>query len=233
MKYLKITLLILLLWINTEAAGLFNLGLMAGVANDAGNVEEVTGDFNMEMRSVVGATVTELETTYTPVLSVNIAYINDNLLIKTGWEYTTNYFYNSSGSINSAGTANKIEIDYSRYTFPVTLGVVIPLTNRDRFYFAGGLNMSYVVMKVKQSNPGFWAAYPDKSHTFASYIMGTHIKCGAESIISRNYSIAFEFTRYYGNPKKVKSEDKGSETFLNVNSFEITAGINYNIDFKI
>jgi len=63
--------------------------------------------------------------------------------------------------------------------------------------------------------------------------MGTHIKCGAETIISRNYSFAVEFTRYLGNPKRVKSEDKKSETFMSVNSFEITMGINYNIDFKI
>ncbi len=230
------TLLILLLCINTEAAGIFNLGLMAGVTNDAGNVEEVAGDINMEMRNYqvlnAGTIVTEIENTYAPVLSVNIAYFNDNLLIKTGWEYTTNTFYNSSGSITD-GAENKIEIDYSRYTFPVTFGVVIPLTARDRFYFAGGLNMSYVVMKVTQSNPGFWTLYPEKSHTYAAYIMGTHIKCGAETIISRNYSFAFEFTRYFGNPKRVKSEDKKSETFMSVNSFEITIGINYNIDFKI
>jgi hypothetical protein len=42
-----------------------------------------------------------------------------------------------------------------------------------------------------------------------------------------------EFTRYFGNPTKIESEDENSEIFMSVNSFEITAGINYNIDLKI
>jgi hypothetical protein len=231
-KYLKITILIIFLWTETRATGIFNLGLMAGAANDAGNVEQVAGDINSEMRSVAGASVMELETAYSPVLSVNLAYISDTLLFKTGWEYSTNSFYNSSGSIRKLGITNAIEVDYTRYTFPLSFGIVLPLTDRNRFYFAGGLNISYVLMKVKQSNPGT-ISYPGKSHTFSAYVTGTQLKFGAETLIDRNYSFAFEVTRYFGNHKRIESEDGNASALMSVNSFEITAGINYNMDLKI
>jgi len=226
------TLFVLLICAGADAAGIFNLGVMGGVANDAGSVEHVTGEINKEMRQVSGATVTELETTYTPVFAVNLAYINDSLLIKVGWEYTTNAFYKSEGSVDNAGTVNKVEVDYSRYTFPVSFGLVVPLTTRDRFYFAGGINVSYVLMKVKQSNPSLFL-YPGSSHTYSAYLSGTHLKFGAESLLTRNYCFAMEFTKYFGTTKKVKSEDGNSTVPISVNSFEITAGITYNLDFKI
>ena len=238
MKYLKIIILILFVYTNSQAAGIFSLGLMAGASSDAGNVEKIAGDINMEMReyqaSHPGTAVTELETFYTPVFSANLAYINDNLLIKTGWEYTSNALYNPEGSIKESGLPeNTIELNYSRFTFPVSFGIVIPLSDRNRFYFAGGINMSYVLMKIDQSNPAALTLYPDESHTYSAFIAGTHLKCGAETIIDRNYSFVVEFTRYFGNPAKIESEDENSEIFLSVNSFEITAGINYNMDFKI
>lgn len=216
------------------AAGIFNMGMLAGIANDAGSVEKTAGDINMEMRAVTGASVEEIETTYTPVFAVNIAYISDTLLIKTGWEYTTNIFYNPAGSINNAGAKNSIEINYSRYTFPLSIGVVVPLSDRNRIYFAGGINTSYVLMKVKQSDPSAapLSLYPGGSHTFSAYITGKHFKFGAEAQVSRNYSFAMEFTKYLGNSKKVKSEDQNSEILMSINSFEITAGVNYNVDLK-
>jgi len=237
-KYLKITFFMLLIWIEIEAAGILNLGIMTGAASDAGNVRKIAGDINMEMRQYQtlnpGTNVSEIESTYSPVFSVNAAYINNSLLLKTGWEYTSNVFYNPSGSIERPGVPdNKIELSFSRFTFPVSFGIVIPLTIRERFYFAGGLNMSYILMKLKQTNPAVLTSYPDNSHTFSGFIAGTHVKCGAETLIERNYSFAVEFTRYFGNPTKVKSEDENSEISLSVNSFEISIGVNYNIDLKI
>ena len=235
MKYIKITLLVLLLCGKLHAAGIFNLGLMAGAANDAGDVENIAGDINSEMRASIAPTVAELETTYAPVFSVNLAYINDTLLIKTGIEYSTNSFYYSSGSVESGGSANNINLKYSRFTFPVSFGMVIPLSERNRFYFAGGINISQIFIVVEQSNPAGVniPSYPDDSHTFATYITGTHLKFGAETLLDRNYSFAVEFTKYSGNTKRVTSEDENSEVMMGINAFEITMGINYNIDFKI
>lgn len=235
MKYIKITFLILLLWGDLHAAGIFNLGLMAGAANDAGDVENIAGDINSEMRAVPGASVTELETTFAPLFSVNFAYINDTLLFKTGMEYSTNSFYYSSGSVKSGGAVNDVKLNYTRFTLPVTFGKVIPFDERNRLYFAGGINISQIFMVVKQSNPAGvnLPSYPDSSHEFSTYITGTHLKFGAETLLDRNYSFAVEFTKYYGNTKKVESEDGNSEIMMGMNAFEITAGINYNIDFKI
>ncbi len=217
-----------------EAASLFSMGMMAGVANDAGNIEKTAGNINMEMHAVAGADVKEIETTYTPVLALSLGYINDTLLIRGGWEYATNYFYNSSGSINNAGSRNKIGIDYSRYTFPLTLGIVIPLADRNRIYFGGGIDMSYALMKVKQSNPAAapLTQYPGTSHTYSAFLTGKHISFGAEAVVSRNYSFSMEFTGYYGNNKKVVSEDKNRAAWMNVNSFEVTAGVKYNLYIK-
>ncbi len=234
MKYIKITFLILILCADLHATGIFNLGLMAGSASDAGDVENIAANINNEMR-VSGTDVTELETTYAPVFSVNLAYINDTLLVKTGLEYSTNSFYDSSGSVKSGGAVNNVKLNYSRFTFPITFGVVVPFSERNRLYFAGGINISQIFMVVKQSNPAgvILPSYPDSSHTFSTYITGTHLKFGAETLLDRNYSFAVEFTKYYGNTKKVQSEDENSEIMMGMNAFEITAGINYNIDFKI
>ena len=238
MKYFRITLFILLVCADLHAAGIFNLGLMAGAANDIDNVSGIAGDINTEMREYqsvnAGTDVTEIETAYSPVFSVNLGYINDYLFIKIGWEYTSNSFYNPSGSIKPAGLpVNEIKLEYSRFTFPASFGVVIPFTDRNRLYFAGGLNMSYLIMDVNQTSPAAIPFYPADSHTFTAFIAGTHLKCGAETLISRNYSFAIEFTQYFGNPKKITSEDGYSEILMSLNSFEITAGINYNLDFKI
>ncbi|PKL18312.1 MAG: hypothetical protein CVV49_06930 [Spirochaetae bacterium HGW-Spirochaetae-5] len=235
MKYITITFMILLLCADLHAAGIFNLGLMAGAANDAGDVEYITGNINSEMRSIPGAGVTELDASYAPVFSVNLAYINDTLLVKTGLEYSTNSFYYSSGSVKSGGAVNNVKLNYSRFTFPITFGLVIPYSERNRLYFAGGINISQIFMVVKQSNPAGvnLPSYPESSHTFSTYITGTHLKFGAETLLDRNYSFAVEFTKYYGNTKKVQSEDENSEVMMGMNAFEITAGINYSIDFKI
>ncbi len=235
MKYFKITLLILFLCGDLYATGIFNLGLMAGASNDAGDVENIAGNINSEMRSIAGADVSELESKYSPVFSVTLAYINDSLLMKTGIEYSTNSFYNPSGSVESGGADNEVDLKYSRFTFPVSFGIVIPLSERNRIYFAGGINMSYVVALVEQSDPAGvnLPSYPEDSHTFAGYITGTHLKFGAEALIDRNYSFCVEITKFSGNAKRVKSEDENSEIMMSMNTFEITAGLNYNIDFKI
>jgi hypothetical protein len=182
-----------------------------------------------------GTDVTELEAGYAPVFSVNFGYISDTLLIKTGLEYSTDSFYYSSGSVTSGGAVNNVKLKYSRFTFPVTFGKVIPFSERSRVYFAGGVNISQIFMVVEQSNPAGvnLPSYPGSSHTFSTYITGTHLKFGGETLLDRNYSFAVEFTKYYGNTKKVQSEDENSEVMMGMNAFEITAGINYSIDFKI
>ena len=238
MRDFSIILLVLIIWIETYASGKISMGIMAGASNDAGNISKIAGDINSEMREYQiansGTEVTEIETTYTPLVSLNFSFVKESLLIKAGWEYTTNSFYKSSGSIQpSAGSENKIELDYTRFTFPVSFGMVIPLTGRDRIYLGGGLNISYFLFKITQTDPGLLALYPDKSHTYSAFIGGTHVMCGAETVLSRNYSFTIEFTKFFGNPSKVQSEDENSEMYMSINSFEITAGINYNINFKI
>ncbi len=232
MKYIKITLLLIFLCVDLHAGGMFNVGFMAGAADDAGGVDKIDGDINMEMRSTAGATVAELDTTYSPVFSINLGYVSDSLMIQGGWEYTTNVFYKSRGSIKTGSTANEIEVTFSRFTVPLSLGIAIPLTDRDSIYFAGGVNMSYVILEVKQSSPSSapLSAYPAGSLHYTAFISGSHLKCGGDIRLSRNYSFAMEFTQYFGNTKKVENEEKNSKILLGVNSFEITAGINYNID---
>lgn len=239
MKYFMLTLLLLLLWADSRASGIISMGIMAGASNDAGNINKIAGDINSEMRiyqiANAGTTVTEIDNTYTPLVSLNFSYIKESLLIKIGWAYTSNTFYKSAGSITPpASQENKIVLDYTRFTFPASVGIAIPLTARDRFYFAGGLNISYVFFKITQSDPvpALFTNFTDDSHTYSAFLAGTHIMFGAETLLDRNYSFAVEFTKYFGNPKRIQDEDENSEIFMSINSFEITAGINYNLDFK-
>lgn len=219
------------LLVSLAQAGQLEMGIMAGIADDAGCVGYTAGIINSEMRAT-GGSVTDLETTYAPVLSANVSYLSESFLVKISWEYATNIFYSGKGTVSGAAD-NSAEIDFTRYTFPVSVGIALPLTSRDRIYFAGGVNLSYVEMKVKQSNPAsaIFSMYTDDSHTYSSYVTGVHFKLGAEVVVSRNYSFTIEATRYFGNFKRVTSEDKLSDTFIGVNSFEIAAGINYILNF--
>ncbi len=222
--------MLLIVCAEARSAGVLNLGIMAGAADDAGCVGYTAGIINSEMHST-GGSVTDLETTYAPVIYAGLTYVNESLMVKIGWEYATNVFYSGKGSVSGAAD-NSVEVDFSRYTFPVSAGIVLPLTDRDRLYFAGGVNFSYILMKVKQSNPAslVFSQYTEDSHTFSSYLSGIHIKLGGEASLGRSSSVVIEAARYFGNYKRVKSEDGLSETLIGINSFEIMAGINYSLD---
>ena len=217
------------------AAGSFSTGILFGVAGDGGSVEKIAGDMNYAMRQAKAADpaaeVEEIPVYYTPAITLNFRYFYNNLLLQLGWEYAALFYYNESGSIDTtADPLNEIEIDYSRFTFPLSVGLVIPGGKRTKFYMAGGFNVSFVMLEITQSNPGTFSWLPEEKTSFAAYIPGFHLKFGAEAILSRNYSILFEYTRYMSKNSTVESESGTTEINMGLNTFEIAAGINYTVD---
>lgn len=234
-KYIAAVLITISLASPLSAAGAFSMGLMLGVAGDGGSVSKVTEDLNFQMRQIKGtdpgAEINELPVYYTPCISVNFRYLYDKLLLQLGWEYAATFYYNEKGSVKpSLGSTNEIEIKYSRFTFPLTAGIVIPASRRTRFYMGGGINVSFVMLEIMQSNPGIFTELPDKRNSYSGYIPGYHAKFGAETILSRNYSLVLEYTRYMGKNRIVESDNGNSSIYMGLNTFEIAAGINYTID---
>ncbi len=211
------------------AAGVFGMGISGGVSGEGGSLGDLARNINIEMPSV-GGSFEEIDVPYLPVLSIEILYSQRSLIIGLGWEYCTSIVMAPEGSVSG----NTITIDYTRFTFPLTIGMAIPLTERTRFYFAGGINVSYIVMQVNQSDPAVWVTPPyglsaDK-HLFTGYVYGFHFKTGAEAVVSRNYSLVFEYTQYMRRANKVKDRTETAEIIMGGSDFEITAGIRYNLD---
>ena len=212
------------------SSGIFSTGIGFGVSGDTGGIDNTVDYINSEMRKYQilnpGTEVTEIESLYSPVFALNFSYIYNYAIFKAGWEYSTNFFLVKEGSLGN----NDIEIYYERFTLPVSAGIVIPFDRKSRFYFAGGLDYSYASLRIKQSNPDPAWILPDKKYTFAGDLIGFHVKGGAEVSISGNYSMFFEFTRYFGTENSVKSEEDNGEFSLRLNTFQFTAGINYAVD---
>lgn len=234
-RYITAALIFISLAVPLNAAGSFSAGILLGVAGDGGSVGKIAEDLNYEMREIKAsdpaAEVDEIPVYYTPALTLNFRYFYDRLMLQLGWEYAASLFYNESGSVKpSAGTVNKIEIEYSRFTFPLSAGLVIPAGRQTRFYMAGGFNISFVMLEITQSNPGSFSYLPEKKNSYSAYIPGFHMKFGAEAVLSRNYSIVFEYTRYMSINKTVESESGKSKIHMGLNTFEIAAGINYTVN---
>lgn len=234
-KYITAFLIFMSLAAPLYSTGSFSTGILLGAAGDGGSVGKVADDVNYSMTRIKAsdpdAKIDVVPVYYTPALTVNFRYFYDRLMLQLGWEYAASLFYDESGSIKpSDGEKNKIEIEYSRFTFPLSAGLVIPATRRTRFYMAGGFNVSFVMIEIKQSNPGTFSKLPEKKNSYSSYIPGFQMKFGAEALLSRNYSILFEYTRYMSNSRTVESDSGNSRLTIDMDTFEIAAGINYTVD---
>lgn len=212
-----------------HAAGIFGMGINSGVSTGGGTLGKAARDINYQMRSVSGADVDEIDTPYVPVFSIEFLYSYQSLLIGLGWEYSSAVLMSPEGSIDG----NTISLDYSRFTFPVSIGLAVPVSSRSRFYFAGGMNISYIVLQVNQSSPGAVTSLPDREMLFDAYVFGFHFKAGAEAVLSRNYSLVFEYTYYMGRETRVKDDDDAGEIAFGCSESEITAGIRYNLDLSM
>lgn len=212
------------------SSGIFSTGIGIGVSGDTGGLDSTMAYINSEMRKFQilnpGIEVSEIDNLYSPVFGLNFSYIYNYAIFKAGMEYSGNFFLSRKGSLGS----NDIKISYERFTIPVSLGIVLPFDVKNRFYFAGGVNYSYANLQIKQSNPDPAWILSDKKYTFADDLMGLHVKAGAEVIVHKNYSLVIEATKFFGFKKTVKSEENDNEFFLRLDSFQITAGINYSVN---
>lgn len=237
-RYITAIIIFLLLGVPVFPAGSFSTGILLGIDAKGGSAGKVADNLNYEMRIIKAgdpaAEVEEMSSYYAPSLTLNFRYLYDRLMLQLGWEYSATLFYNETGSVKpAAAPENKIEIEYSRFTFPLSAGVVIPAGKRTRFYMAGGFNVSFIMLEITQSNPGSPAMFsdiPDKISSYSAYIPGFHFKFGTEVILDRNYSVLFEYTRYMSKSLSVESENKNSEIKLGLDTFEIAFGINYTVD---
>jgi len=237
-RYITVIIIFFLLTSPLLAAGSFSMGILPGVDADGGSVGELADDLNYEMRVIKAgdpaAEVNEIPVYYAPSITLNFRYLYDRLMLQLGWEYSASLFYNEKGSVKpTSGSENEIEIEYSRFTFPLSAGLTIPAGKRTMFYMAGGFNVSFIMLEITQSNPGSPAMFsylPDKKNSYYAYIPGFHFKFGTEVILDRNYSVLFEYTRYMSKSADVESESGNSEIKLGLDTFEIALGINYTVD---
>jgi len=233
MKRLIITIICIFYSMNIYA-GTFSTGFLFAVDGRNGAVDKIRNDINYDMRLIQAsdttASINEMDVIYSPSLSLNLRYLYDKLLMQIAWEYSTCFFFNEKGSITpSSGNTNELELQYSRFTFPFTMALVLPGWSNSRFFMGGGVNLSFIMLEVTKTDYATLTKFPDKKNSYSAYIPGFHFKLGAEAILSRNYSISFEYIRYLSKELKVKSDSETSEIYMGLNSFEIGIGINYNI----
>ena len=229
MKRLVCSMLILLCPLAPlYAAGIFGMGISAGMSGDGGSLGDLARDINLEMHTA-GGTIEDIQTTYLPVVSIEFLYSYQSVMIGMGWQYCTSVIMSPEGSIDG----NNISFEYTRFSFPLTLGMAIPLHERARFYFAGGFNISYIVTQINQSSPGALASFPaEREYLFTGYVFGLHFKTGAEAVLSRNYSLFVEYTRVLRRAAKAKDQTDTVEITMGGSDFEITAGFRYNLDLS-
>ncbi len=212
-----------------HASGIFGMGINTGVSTDGGTPGNICRNLNVEMHDVPGADVTEFEPVRVPVLGIEFFYVYQSLLIGIGWEYCSTLILNPEASIDD----NTITMDYNRFTFPLTAGMAIPLSSRARFFFAGGFYMNYIMLQINQSSPGVLASMPGKEALYDGYVFGFLFKVGAEAVLSRHYSLAFQYTCYLGRTTSVQDQDKLSETVIGGSETELTVGIRYSLDLSM
>jgi len=215
-------------------AGELSFSLMGGVADDRGLVKNRLDYLNLEMRSVesstAGSKVTEIESYYMPVLSAAISYIHSRFYFSMGWEYSSYIYLKPEGEISTpAYSGNEIELSMFRHTIPVNIGFVIPYDRDNLFYFAGGINFTYSMLKITQSNPGSMSSLGGESNSYESFLGGFQFKFGAKSRIKRNLSFILEVTSYMGKTRRSESLDELSKADTQMTVFEITAGVDYRI----
>ncbi|HPD78625.1 MAG TPA: hypothetical protein PKX79_11215 [Spirochaetota bacterium] len=238
MKRFLLLILTLLLYTELYATGTFSTGFLFAVDGQNGAIDKIRNDINHDMRltqySDPSTSINEIDTIYSPSLSINFRYFYDRFMMQLAWEYSTCFFFNEKGSITpSSGDKNTIELKYSRFTFPFTMAIILPAWNNSRFFIGGGLNLSFMMLEVNKSDYATLTRFPDKKNTYSGYIPGFHFKIGAETTLSRNYSISFEYIKYMSKNFTVKSDNGNSEIYMGLNSFEIGVGINYNVNSGI
>jgi hypothetical protein len=138
------------------AAGSFSTGILLGVDAKGGSVGKIADDLNYELRIIKAgdpaAEVNEIPVYYAPSITVNLRYLYDRLMLQLGWEYSATFFYNEEGSVKpTAGSENKIEIEYSRFTFPLSAGLVIPAGKKTGFIWQEDLMLVLLCSKSRRA----------------------------------------------------------------------------------
>ncbi len=235
------------------AIGEFSVGVNAGVTYAPNNIESDINRFNTAMEaykdSAPGTKVTQLSVPYSPVVGVNVRYQLNYFLFRLGWHYS-NPMQPITGSITPVGgVKNEIRVKTWQSSFPVTIGLIMPLKKRTYFYIGAGGSFHQSFVQVTQSNPDQPAATPAfnmatdlnlSSNTRDSYykaFVGYHLILGAEVPISDKYTITTEWIHQEGRSFPVMNEGKdqsGASTKLprrgiNVKGDILLFGVSYYI----
>ena len=218
--------------IGTYAIGDLGIGINIGLTYDPNNIENEISETNALMQAYktanAGTKTKQINVPYIPVLGFNFRYNFNYLLFRFGGYHSRSLIFKSEGSIEISSVKNEIEIESYQTTFPVSIGLIVPLRRRTLIYFGAGLNLHFIYLEIKQSNPGNGFINPDdEKNRYESMFGGYHLILGAEFPISENYTLTVEWIRQSGISPMIESKDTTDERTINVDSNIIMFGINY------
>jgi opacity protein-like surface antigen len=240
------------------AIGEFALGLNAGATNDPNNLEDLSSRYNMAMvayQAIPGNETTgftQITVPYSPVFGFNVRYQFNFFFFRIGSHYTTP-MQTVKGSITPpGGVKNTIKIETFQASFPATIGLLVPVSNRTQFFIGAGPTYHQASITISQSNPvqaGFQFNDPvidpygnlsaNKRDRYSAAFVGYHLMIGAEIPVHEKFTLSVEWIHQEGRSHPVENEGIDSSDAatadprrtLDARGDFLIFGLNYYISF--
>jgi hypothetical protein len=239
MKFKKNIIIILFILIFSPvyifAIGEFSIGLTTGMNYDLLNLNDTISYYNISMEDYkeanTGTKISKFENPYAPIFGINLKYQFNYLLFRIGSNYSETIFFPTNGMMEIGGVKNKISINRSQYSLPVSFGFLLPFKTRTYYYFAMGMNFDVVYLEIIQTNPSGTVFSNNEKDRFETYFVSFHILNGIEVPLSERYTLTVEWIHKYAKSTPVESMDSSMKYIFNISGETILFGINYYIKF--
>lgn len=235
-------LMLILCYAGTSyAIGEFSMGINLGVTSAPNNIDKYTNSYNMYMKeyseSSPDTSVKQINNPYIPVYGMNLRYQFNYFLLRLGWHLAYS-LVPIKGSITPAGgEKNSIRFNTYQNSFPITIGLIMPLKERTYFYIGAGRTLHYALIKITNSNPIPASIMQNYKDRYYKMFVGYNLIIGAEIPIANRFTISAEWIHQEGRsyPAKNGGTDAGGndvstpEITINAKGDILLFGINYYI----
>lgn len=253
---------LILSWSATDACaiGEFALGLNAGATYDPNNLEDLSSRYNMAMvayKSTTGnegSSINQIAVPYSPVFGFNVRYQFNFFFFRIGSHYTTP-MQTVKGSITPpGGVKNTIKIETFQASFPATVGLLVPVSNRTQFFIGAGPTYHQSSVTITQNNPDQTPPGPatafnfnsldgtlsaNKRDRYSAAFVGYHLMVGAEIPVHEKFTLSVEWIHQEGRSHPIENDGIDGSDVATVSPMRtldargdfLIFGLNYYISF--
>lgn len=199
------------------AIGELSVGINMGATYDPNNLEGDIAEYNMAMEQYRnandGTTAKQMSVPYAPVFGFNFRYQFNFFLIRMGCHYTSPV-QSIKGSITPpGGVKNTIKIKTYQNSYPVTLGLLVPLNKKTNFFIGAGPTLHQASVTITQSEPvqgafSFqnYGLSKDRRDSYTATFVGYHIMLGAEVPVHERFTMSVEWIHQEGRSHTIKND---------------------------